>query len=88
MKAWFLSGVHDLHKETSPLQLNDIPVPVAAENEILIKVSCCGICHTELDEIEGRTVPPVYPIVLGHQVIGVVSEKTTSPIMLIISICV
>ena len=38
--------------------------------EILIAVSACGVCHTELDEIEGRTPPPAFPVVLGHQVVG------------------
>ncbi|MEW6686767.1 MAG: zinc-dependent alcohol dehydrogenase family protein [Candidatus Edwardsbacteria bacterium] len=37
---------------------------------ILVKVSACGICHTELDEIEGRTPPPKFPIILGHQIVG------------------
>jgi len=36
--------------------------------------SLCGVCHTELDEIEGRTPPPRLPVVLGHQVVGVIEE--------------
>ena len=36
----------------------------------MIRVSRCGVCHTELDEIEGRTPPPKLPVVLGHQVVG------------------
>ncbi len=47
-----------------------MPVPVPADNEILIKVTACGVCHTELDEIEGRTPPPRLPVVPGHQVVG------------------
>ena len=35
-----------------------------------MRVSVCGVCHTELDEIEGRTPPPQLPVVLGHQVVG------------------
>ena len=42
---------------------------------MLLRVSACGVCHTELDEIEGRTPPPRYPVIPGHQVIGRV-EKT------------
>jgi propanol-preferring alcohol dehydrogenase len=41
-------------------------------SEILIKVSACGVCHTELDEIEGRTPPPHLPVIPGHQVVGTV----------------
>ncbi len=37
---------------------------------MLINVKTCGVCHTELDEIEGRTPPPLLPIVPGHQVVG------------------
>jgi propanol-preferring alcohol dehydrogenase len=40
----------------------------------LIKVHACGVCHTELDEIEGRTPPPFLPVVPGHQVVGSVTE--------------
>ena len=42
---------------------------------MLVKVSACGVCHTELDEIEGRTPPPRLPVILGHQVVGIVQEK-------------
>jgi len=37
-------------------------------------VSVCGVCHTELDEIEGRTPPPSYPLIPGHQVVGIVEK--------------
>ncbi len=47
----------------------DLPDPVPGPKEILIKISACGVCHTELDEIEGR-LPPKLPIVLGHQIVG------------------
>ena len=53
----------------------DLPDPVPEEKEILVKVSACGVCHTELDEIEGRTPPPQFPIVMGHQVVGTVDDK-------------
>lgn len=75
MKAWQLTGVHNMQSESSPLVWADVPMPVPGAREILIKVSCCGVCHTELDEIEGRTAPPVYPIIPGHQVVGVVMGK-------------
>jgi len=55
--------------EETPLELHDLPIPKPESNQILIKVSVCGICHTELDEIEGRIVPKL-PIIPGHQVVG------------------
>jgi len=73
MKAWLLTRTFDLADEKEPLQWLDIDTPVARENEIVIKTLCCGVCHTELDEIEGRTAPPQYPVVPGHQVVGIVS---------------
>jgi propanol-preferring alcohol dehydrogenase len=46
------------------------PKPVPRNGEILIKVSTCGVCHTEIDEIEGRLMPPRFPIILGHEIVG------------------
>lgn len=54
--------------------MEELLCPVPQENEILVKVSACGVCHTELDEIEGRTPPPRFPMVLGHQVVGTVVQ--------------
>jgi propanol-preferring alcohol dehydrogenase len=74
MKAMVLTGICDLTTNKQPLELVEIPVPRPEAGEILIKVSSCGVCHTELDEIEGRTPPPQFPMVLGHQVVGRVEE--------------
>ncbi|HVP57925.1 MAG TPA: zinc-dependent alcohol dehydrogenase family protein [bacterium] len=65
-----LERLTQLETNSSPLRLIDLPEPRPAEQEVLIKVSACGVCHTELDEIEGRTPPPHLPVVLGHQVVG------------------
>jgi alcohol dehydrogenase, propanol-preferring len=73
MKAMVLKALSRLDVNLFPLESMDLPVPIPAENEILVKVSACGVCHTELDEIEGRTPPPLLPIVPGHQVVGTVA---------------
>ena len=57
-----------------PLVSADIPVPEPAAGEVLIRVAACGVCHTELDEIEGRTAPPILPVVPGHEVVGRVAK--------------
>lgn len=75
MKAWLLRGISDLATVTDPLELSEVPAPVPGPGEILIDVSCCGVCHTELDEIEGRTSAPSYPVIPGHQVIGRVIQR-------------
>ncbi|MDX9821802.1 MAG: zinc-dependent alcohol dehydrogenase family protein [Syntrophales bacterium] len=72
MKAMVLRKTSDLRRESEPLEMCDLPVPEPAAGEILIRVSACGVCHTELDEIEGRTAPPVLPVIPGHQVVGTV----------------
>ena len=74
MKAMVLKTISDIGLNKTPLELVDLPVPVPRDHEILVKVSACGVCHTELDEIEGRTPPSTFPIVPGHQVVGRVVE--------------
>jgi propanol-preferring alcohol dehydrogenase len=74
MKAMILKRICDLKVNKKPLELVEMPVPVPKEREVLVKISACGVCHTELDEIEGRTPPPQFPIILGHQVVGRVEE--------------
>ena len=70
MKAMVLKEICSLHENSTPLVPADLPVPVPGEREVLLRVTACGVCHTELDEIEGRTPPPRLPVVLGHQVVG------------------
>jgi propanol-preferring alcohol dehydrogenase len=70
MKAMILSAIMDVAKNNKPLTMALVADPVPSDNEVLIKVSVCGVCHTELDEIEGRTPPSVFPVIPGHQVIG------------------
>ena len=65
-----LNRLCTLEKNKTPLKLVDLADPVPGEKEILMKVLTCGVCHTELDEIEGRTPPPRLPVILGHQVVG------------------
>lgn len=69
-----LNKIISLEKNEHPLEWVDIPVPEPQGGEVLIKVSVCGVCHTELDEIEGRLPPPKLPVVLGHQVVGLVEK--------------
>jgi alcohol dehydrogenase, propanol-preferring len=75
MRAMILNRTCSISENSHLLELADLPIPVPKEDEVLIKVSACGVCHTELDEIEGRTPPPRFPVVLGHQIVGRI-EKT------------
>ena len=77
MKAMVIARTGRL--EDAPLELREVPAPVPVAGEILMKVSVCGVCHTELDEIEGRTPPSRLPMVPGHQVVGTVVKTGTVP---------
>ena len=75
MKAMLLEHIGGIAEHPTPLVAADLPIPTPKSGEILVKVAVCGVCHTELDEIEGRTPPPRLPIVLGHQVVGLVAAR-------------
>jgi alcohol dehydrogenase, propanol-preferring len=70
MKAMVIERVGEMVAGGAPLDLVEMPAPEPGDHELLIQVSACGVCHTELDEIEGRTPPPRLPVVPGHQVVG------------------
>ena len=70
MRAMVLPAIADLDSNPAPLQPMTLPDPAPGERDILIRVSVCGVCHTELDEIEGRTPPPRLPVVPGHEIVG------------------
>ena len=73
MRAMVLRRIVSLDEVDTPLEPAELPAPEPAAGEVLIRVAACGVCHTELDEIEGRTAPPHLPVVPGHQVIGCVA---------------
>lgn len=65
-----------LHEQTqitdNPLQIEEVAVPEPGSGEVRIKVSACGVCHTDLHEIEGDISLPEFPRIIGHQVVGTV----------------
>ena len=79
MKAMLLREIAPLKQNETPLSLEDTPDPLPNEGEVLLRVTRCGVCHTELDEIEGRTPPPQLPVILGHQVVGTVAGVQSPP---------
>jgi propanol-preferring alcohol dehydrogenase len=74
MRAMVLKKLGRVQEGDGPLEFAEVAMPKPAQRELLVKVSACGICHTELDEIEGRTPPPRLPVILGHQVVGRVEK--------------
>ena len=84
MKAMVLTALSEIKVEgrapktqlpltPQPLKLTDLPLPDLQPNQVLIKVVACGVCRTELDQIEGRISPPKLPVVPGHQPVGTVA---------------
>ncbi|HEY6393118.1 MAG TPA: zinc-dependent alcohol dehydrogenase family protein, partial [Bryobacteraceae bacterium] len=58
--------------ETNPIELVDLPKPAPSAEQVLVRVSACGICRTDLHVIEGELAPRKSPITPGHQVVGVI----------------
>ena len=56
------------------LVLEERPDPVPAAGEVLVRVSVCGVCRTDLDVVDGRLEPSHFPIIPGHQVVGRIAE--------------
>jgi len=75
MRAMILRRVAALDEQPEPLELVDLPRPRPDADEVLVQITACGVCHTELDEIEGRTAPPELPVVPGHEIVGRVVER-------------
>jgi propanol-preferring alcohol dehydrogenase len=75
MKAMILKQLCDLNQDCSPLELVEFSYPSCKEDEVVVEVATCGVCRTELDEIEGRTPPSFFPMILGHEIVGRVVEK-------------
>jgi len=61
--------------ETSPLLLKEIALQEVQDDEVLIKVAACGVCHTDLHIVEGELPVHKLPLIPGHQIVGKVVEK-------------
>lgn len=72
MKAWELNSPSPV--ETNPLKLREVPTPTPADHEVLVRVTACGICRTDLHVVEGELPPRKTPVIPGHQVVGVVEK--------------
>jgi propanol-preferring alcohol dehydrogenase len=70
MKAMVLGARKPV--DEAPLELKDMPVPEVGPGEILIKVRCCGVCHTDLHVVTGELPLHRLPLVPGHEVVGTV----------------
>jgi propanol-preferring alcohol dehydrogenase len=75
MRAMVLRQLAALADLPEPLEPAVLPEPVPGPDDLLVRVSVCGVCHTELDEIEGRTPPPRLPVIPGHQIVGRVEKS-------------
>ncbi len=61
-----------LKKPGTPLEEEDIPVPVPGPHQVLVKVKACGACRTDLHVVDGELTEPKLPLVPGHEIIGTV----------------
>jgi len=56
--------------KTNPLELAEVAKPAPAAGEVLVRVSACGVCRTDLHIVEGELKPRKSPVIPGHQVVG------------------
>ena len=70
MRAMLLREPSRMAEGVSPLHADDVAVPVPGRADLLVHVSVCGVCRTDLDIVEGRLTAPRYPVIPGHQVVG------------------
>ncbi|MBI4731106.1 MAG: zinc-dependent alcohol dehydrogenase family protein [Chloroflexi bacterium] len=68
MRAMLLDALH------TPLRLAELPIPAPGPGQVLLKVRACGVCHTDLHIADGELAEPKLPLVLGHQIVGIVAE--------------
>jgi propanol-preferring alcohol dehydrogenase len=57
-----------------PLTLKDVPVPEPADRQVLIEIHACGVCRTDLHIIDGELPHPKLPLIIGHQIVGIITR--------------
>ena len=63
-----------LNEPKRPLELRDVPKPKPGRGQLLVRVSTCAICRTDLHVLDGELPNPKLPLILGHQIVGRIEE--------------
>ncbi|PYJ22642.1 MAG: alcohol dehydrogenase [Verrucomicrobia bacterium] len=63
-----------LDKPTQPLQLRDVPKPKPVSGQLLVRISACAVCRTDLHVVDGELPNPKLPLIPGHQIVGGVEQ--------------
>jgi propanol-preferring alcohol dehydrogenase len=63
-----------LHEPKRSLELRDVPKPKPGKGQLLVRVSTCAVCRTDLHVVDGELRDPKLPLILGHQIVGRVEE--------------
>lgn len=64
-----------LEKQGEPLRLRSVPVPKPEADQVLLRVTACGICRTDLHIVDGDLTKPKLPLIPGHEIIGTVVQR-------------
>jgi len=72
MKAMVLGAIGTV--AGNPLELRDVPVPDVGPEDILVRVRVCGVCHTDLHAVEGELPETKFPLIPGHEVVGIIER--------------
>jgi propanol-preferring alcohol dehydrogenase len=59
-----------LHEAHQPLQLQDCPIPQLENGQVLVDVSACAVCRTDLHIVDGELTDPKLPLIPGHEIVG------------------
>ncbi len=60
-----------LNQLQAPLMMSDVPCPSPGPGEVLIKVTACAVCRTDLHIVDGDLVHPKLPLIPGHEIVGI-----------------
>jgi propanol-preferring alcohol dehydrogenase len=63
-----------LERPNEPLQLRDVPKPKPNSRQLLVRVSTCAVCRTDLHVVDAELPHPKLPLILGHQIVGRIEE--------------
>ncbi|HYQ12617.1 MAG TPA: alcohol dehydrogenase catalytic domain-containing protein, partial [Solirubrobacterales bacterium] len=61
-----------LERQRQPLRPAELPEPTPAAGQVQLEVRACGVCRTDLHILDGDLAEPKLPLVMGHQIVGVV----------------